>query len=73
MSLRQIRIDLQGVAQDLLGFFHVALLDLRSGDVHPAVSIPRLHLGDFQEGRFRSLQVSLQQQAYPVVVPTLAY
>src|SRR5207253_8215173 len=73
MSLRQIRIDLQGLAQDLLGFFHVALLNLRSRDIHPAISILRLHLRNFQEGRFRSLQVSLKQQTYTVVVPTLTH
>ena len=70
MALGQIRIQFQRFSQDLLSPFGVALPHPGPSHVHPPVGKVGIQPGDGQEGLLGGFEVSLQQEADPVVIPT---
>ena len=72
MGAREIGIELEGLLEHGLRGIRVPFLHPRAGDIHPPVGVFRIELRDRSKGALGSLQVALQEQSDPIVVPALA-
>ena len=72
MRPRQLRIEAERARERLLRPRHVALLQLRPGNIHPAVGVRRIDLGHAAKAADGALEIALQQQPDAVIVPSLA-
>ena len=67
---RQAWINRQGFLEHLSRSSCVALLHQDAADVGPAVGILRIGFGDFLERGASGLQITLQEKADPIVIPS---
>ena len=73
MGFGERAVDRERLAQNRFGRVHVAFLNLRARDVHPPIGVTRIDLRHFFKRRRRALKIALQQQADPVIVPSLPH
>ena len=73
MGLGERAVDGERPAQDRFGRVHIAFLNLRARDVHPPIGISRIDPRHFIKCGCRALEIALQQQANPVIVPSLPH
>ena len=66
---RKIRLEGKRLLQYNAGTLHVAFLHGYAAQVHPAIHIVGIDLGDLLEGGARTLQISLQEESDAIVVP----
>ncbi len=73
MRLGQTRRELQRGLEHRDRRGHLALLKPGARDVHRAVGVTRIHRDDVHERGLGSLEIALEEQADPVVVPALPH
>src|SRR5258708_632926 len=67
----KLRMDFEGRVQHDAGAVHVSSLDRRTANIHPAIRVLWINLGNFLEGSLRTFQVSLQEHSDTIVIPAL--
>src|ERR1019366_7079243 len=68
---RQLWVERQPFPKNRAGAGNVAFLQGGASDVHPAIGILGIDLGDLFERSLRRFQIALQQQPDAVIVPAL--